>query len=65
MSWLELELWLAILIVAACMLACLATWAWEMLASMRRGRCRPDCPRLPGGCISKIGDKCAAWRAEK
>ena len=27
--------------------------------------CQPDCPRLPGGCIGRIGGKCAARKEAK
>ena len=27
--------------------------------------CQPDCQRLPGGCIGRIGSKCAARKEKK
>jgi hypothetical protein len=42
------------------MVADLAEAATDAGALQRAGRCRVDCPRLPGGCIGRIGGKCAA-----
>ena len=36
----------------------------EPLAAKNTG-CRPDCPRLPGGCLGRIGGKCAARKEKK
>ena len=46
------------------MVADLAEAATDAGALQRSGRCRVDCPRLPGGCLGRIGGKCAA-RKEK
>jgi hypothetical protein len=64
MTALEIELWLACAVTTAMILAIVAAWGYEAVASCKRTGCRPDCPRLPGGCIGRIGGKCAARKGQ-
>ena len=59
------DLWCAIFLCAALLAIIAVCWAYEAVINRKRNQCQPDCPRLPGGCIGRIGGKCAARKENK